>query len=353
MAFKTRGCNLLSKFLIPIRECRSDLLRRTNLSSVFDDALTPCLLSIPTITPEDESLQLLGAAYPTLLSVLQTRYRRYPSDRDKEQSSQDEENKTAYVSHVASILRNNVIPSFHHVSSTAPSTAAAASSLASFPYPRLSAFLLKQMVAFTSELGIHTTKYLQELIPPIYSTLTNPFGTGYPPLLLAGIAAARAVILNAHPRIWRFRGELLGAFCDCWVHVRDEEKNQAEVEARARARTSISISTNNTTTPSKESEETLIFALTKLKKQLKGAVYLLKIAVEAVATTTSEAGEEANWTGILLEEVREGETVNIAKECEDLVRADEELRELLFGEVPDFDNDDVGHDDGHDYDEYF
>lgn len=346
LAFKTRGCNLLSKFLIPIRECRSDLLHRTNLSSVFDDALAPCLLSIPTITPEDESLQLLGAAYPTLLSVLQTRYHRYPSDKESAtaSSSQEEENKTAYISRVASVLRNNVIPSFHHVSSTTPS---AASSLASFPYPRLSAFLLRQMATFSFELGIHTTKYLQELIPPIYSTLTNPFGTGYPPLLLAGVAAARAVILNAHPRIWRFRGELLGGFCDCWVHVLDEEKNQTEIETRARERARARPSTSTLSTDTSSKEKTLLTALSKLKKQLKGAVYLLKVSVDAVTNTPADGESEENWTGV------EEDVNNIEKECEDLSKADEQLRELLFGESPDdIPDDDDGnnddYDDGHD-----
>ncbi|KAL1969758.1 hypothetical protein VTN77DRAFT_8311 [Rasamsonia byssochlamydoides] len=337
LPFKTRGCNLLSKFLIPIRKCRSDLLRRTNLSSVFDDALTPCLLSLPTITPEVESLQILGAAYPALLEVLQTRYHMYPSDALGERAP-SQEDKAAYISRVAGILRNSVISSFHHVSSTTPT---AASSLASFPYPRLSTFLLNQMGIFMAELGIHSTKYLQEIIPPLYSTLTNPFGTAYPPLLLAAVAAARAAILNAHPRIWRFRGELLGAFCDCWLHVLDEEKNQVETRSRPRPAGSSSISSG-----SSQQEEELLPALAKLKKQLQGAVYLLKVSVDAVVQsskpTTSQAAageagegeEEENWAGL------EDEDINIQKECEDLVRADEQLRELLFAEIPDDDNDD-------------
>ncbi|RJE18606.1 hypothetical protein PHISCL_09051, partial [Aspergillus sclerotialis] len=62
LPFKARGCDLLSQILKPIRETNSDILKRTNLSSVFEDAIKPCLLSLPTITPEHDSIRLLGIA---------------------------------------------------------------------------------------------------------------------------------------------------------------------------------------------------------------------------------------------------------------------------------------------------
>jgi hypothetical protein len=327
LPFKARGCDLLANFLTPIRECRSDLLRRTNLSSVFDDALTLCLLSIPTITPEDESLQLLGAAYPALLSVLQICYHRYPPSETPsgKAPSSSPEDKTAYITRITSILRNNIIPSFHHVSSSTP-TAISTSLLASFPFHRLSTFLLQQVDIFIFELGIHTTKYLQEIISLICSTLSNPFGTAYPPLLLAAVAATRAVILNAHPRIWRFRGELLGALCECWVHVCDEEGNKNHAPAA-------------TEKP----------ALVKLKRQLQGAVYLLKMAVTSQqSTAVSSEGKQniappAAPPGVGKEAAaaeEETENVDIQNECENLANADEQLRELLFVEISDDDDDD-------------
>ena len=50
------------------------LLERTGLGEVFQEALTPCLLYLPELTPEAESLHLLSTVYPTLLSLTRTRF---------------------------------------------------------------------------------------------------------------------------------------------------------------------------------------------------------------------------------------------------------------------------------------
>ncbi|KAL2011288.1 hypothetical protein VTN00DRAFT_4006 [Thermoascus crustaceus] len=328
LSFKTRGCNLLSQLLIPLREGKSDILRRTNLSSVFEDAVTPCLLSLPTITPENESIQLLGTAYPALLSVLKTRYQNatssaaaFPDTRSSASSRtlSAQEDKEAHLRGVTSMLRTSLIPSFHHISSTTPTVD---KSIASFPYPRLSTLLLDQLYTLVLELGIHATKYLQDIVPLLYTTLTNPFGTAHPPLLLAAVAAARAVVLNAHPRIWRWRGELLGALCECWLYVLEEEKQIAEQAERDRKR-------GREDDPQKENKMT---EMEKLKKQLQGAVYLLKVAVSSIAaqskdnnTVEGSSSPEENWAGVDAE-------IDMEKELEELVKADEGLRGLLFAD---------------------
>ncbi|KAH8696710.1 ATP :tRNA-specific tRNA nucleotidyltransferase [Talaromyces proteolyticus] len=275
LPFKFRGCNLLFSFLKPIQPSNSDLLQRTNLSSVFDDALTPNLLSLPKITPEEESLQLLKATYEALLLTIQTRYH-------------TRQNKAAYTSRITKLLRDNIISSFHHISSYTPTSMEEPSTLVSFPYPRLSTFILKELRIITQELGIHTSKYLQEIVPMIYSTLTNPFGTAHPPLLEAGVAAAQAVIFNSHPRIWRYRGELLSAFCECWLHVYQDEKEMGDPNSNSRLR--------------------------DVMRRLQGAVYLLKTAVIGADNLKQE----------------DFETVNCA-EIEALIGADEDLKGLFQG----------------------
>ncbi|KAJ5782500.1 hypothetical protein N7457_004274 [Penicillium paradoxum] len=210
LPFKSKGCALLTQLLRPIQESGSDILRRTNLTSVFEDAVTPCLLSLPSITPEDRSLDILGEAYPALLSTFRTAYKG---------PLQSEKDKEAYTTSLVKLLRSNLISSFHHVSSSTP---ASGSATASFPHPRLSTFLLEKMSVIINELGIHATKYLQELIPVLYTTLSNPFGTAHPPLLLAAATTTQAVIKNAHPRIWRWRGEVLSGLSSCWLHVAED-----------------------------------------------------------------------------------------------------------------------------------
>ena len=277
LPFKTEGCVLLTQLLQPIQESGSDILRRTNLTSVFEEAVTPCLLSLPTITPEDRSLELLGAAYPALLSTLKTAY------KGKSRSEQDKE---AYTTGLAKILRSNLVSSFHHVSSSTP---ASGSTTASFPYPRLSTFLLERITIFINELGIHTTKYLQELIPILYTTLANPFGTAHPPLLRAATVATQAMIKNAHPRIWRWRGEILSGLSSCWLHIAADD-NKASASQ-----------------------------LAKLKGELQQASKLLKHVLQNPVAIAADTPEPE------LLQVKE----NIQKELQELVDADSELKGLL------------------------
>lgn len=293
LQFKARGCSLLSDLLKPIRESKSDILQRTNLSSVFEDAVKPCLLSLPSITPEDNSIHLLRTAYPTLLCLLQTTH---------QQPSEPTTQTPTYTKSITSLLRDHLIPSYHHISTMNPTSASSlTSTFASFPHARLSTLLLTQIRTLIHELGLHTTKYLQDLIPLLYSTLSNPFGPAYPPLLEAAVSATRDVVLNAHPRVWRWRAEILGGICLCWVHVLEEEEEKREKEGFGR-----------------------------LKKEMQGVVYLVKVAVE---NPGFEIEEEP---GVV--EAKE----KFDGEVKALVDAEEKLRELLLVEIDSNDGDYFG-----------
>lgn len=294
LAFKYRGCSLLSQLLKPIGESQSGFLRRTNLSSVFEDAIKQCLYSLPSITPEDDSIRLLGEAYPALLSVLKTAYQLPASKKTADQD--------IYTTGVIKILRDHLITSFHHISST--STTSPTSTFASFPYPRLSTLLVDQMCTVIPELGAHTAKYLQEIIPVLYSTLSNPFGPAHAPLLLSSVTASRMVILNAHPRLWRWRGEILGGVCSCWVHAVEEEEQIAERTSEGQGL---------------DSDQATGVALVTLKKELKGVAYLLKHALES-PFHEGDAGQL---------EAKE----SIGDEMRELVEADDTLGELLLADI--------------------
>jgi hypothetical protein len=317
LAVKTRGCHLLSEFLIPLKEVGSDFLKRTNLSSVFEDAVIPCLLSLPTITPEDESLQILETAYPALLMILKARYvevthldKPEPADPPSFSRREPHNDMSIYIQKLTNILRNHIISSFHHVSSSTPAAATSRtipSTISSFPYPRLSAFILQTLSIYISELGMHTAKYLQDIIPVLYIILTNPFGTAYPPLLETAISATRSIIINAYPRIWRFRGELLAGLCTCWLHILEED-----------------------------AEKTAQSSFVHLKKHLQEVVYLLREIIDTVVGSVTQQNQTSeknisgasnfdfiNWIGL-------EEEIDIRGECKDLVQADESLKDLLL-----------------------
>lgn len=296
LTFKRMGCELFTKILQPIHQSGSDILFRTNLTSVFEDAITPCLLSLPTITPEDSSIQLLGAAYPALLSLFKTVYKTPSPKKSKDQNDEDRE---IYAAKISKILRSNLISSFHHICSSTPT---AISTSASFPHPRLSTFLLEWITAFVKELGINTTKYLQEIVPVLCTTLTNPFGAAHPPLLFAAVSATKFVILNAHPRIWRWRGEILGALCACWLHIVGEKEDQEKVKA------------------GKDSPS--VTELVKITRELQSTVYVLKHTLLNPVAPNGEFDADQ-----LL--AKEG----MQQELQTLVEADSELEGLLFADV--------------------
>lgn len=291
--FKIQGCELLSQLLEVFQQNGSDILIRTNLISVFEEATVLCLLSLPTITPEDSSLKLLGAAYPTLLSLLKTAYQT-PSKRSPSQKEQDNE---VYKTSLAKILRLNLISSFHHISSSTP---ASVSTTASFPHPRLSTFLLHWIGVFLNEIGIDTTKYLQDLIPLLYATLSNPFGAAHLPLLFAAITTTKIVIQNAHPRVWRWRGEILGGLAACWLSIVREKEIQ---EQRKDNRHPASVT-----------------ELVQVIRELQHAVSILKLALQ---NPRVDSGEFVDPDQLAAKE-------DLEKELRQLVDADSELEGLFF-----------------------
>ncbi|KAK2877214.1 hypothetical protein FQN49_001338 [Arthroderma sp. PD_2] len=229
LAFKAEGCKLLQDLLRPLKEAKSDILRRTNLDSVFQDALSHCLLSIPTVTPEKESVHLLSFAYPAIFSVIRTRFSSVTSRQrgtkgqlpTKEMAELEKDNKLR-ISNLMHILRHNIISSYLHTSSPRP---AEDTSISSYPHPYLSTLLLRQLAEAINELEIEATKYLQDIVPLLTSTLTNPFGVAYVPLLITAAQCYHSVILNCWPRLSRWRGDILAGVCACWLHLCDDEED--------------------------------------------------------------------------------------------------------------------------------
>lgn len=61
---RSMGLHIMKEFLIKFP---NKTLHDTGLASVFEDAILPTLHFLPTLTPEDESIQLLSPAFDDLL----------------------------------------------------------------------------------------------------------------------------------------------------------------------------------------------------------------------------------------------------------------------------------------------
>ena len=129
-AWKVRGCSLLNHFLgvIPPK-----LLERTGLGEVFQSALMPCLLHLPSLTPEDESLQLLSAVYPTLISLINARF----SDREQDRARRQKE--------LNAIFRVGILKGYAHAGENV----------------RIAEFLVGRMGDLVDEMGIESCKHLK------------------------------------------------------------------------------------------------------------------------------------------------------------------------------------------------
>lgn len=129
-AYKSKGCELLTVLL---KATHPDFIQRTGLGEVFQDAVMPCLSYLPTLTPETESLHLLGAAYPALIALAHVRY---PKD------GEDLKQKTRFLGR---ILRQGVLKGYVHASE----------------HGKIAELLIVQIAVLVDEMGISCVKHLK------------------------------------------------------------------------------------------------------------------------------------------------------------------------------------------------
>ncbi|KAI5306339.1 hypothetical protein KEM56_001330 [Ascosphaera pollenicola] len=210
LTFKAKGCEILSILLACIGKTKSDFLRKTNLDDVFADALRPCLLWLPKLHEEHESVYLLSRAFPALFKLIEVRYHKIPRTKP-------DEVKRATL--LGRILRSEIIQSYHHVSTLDPSEG---STMSSFPYPTLSALLLEQLQPMIRMMQSETIPFLQDLISMMIPTLSNPFIMADLRLAGAALEALRTLILNAWPRMYSWRGDVCAGLTDAWIRLSED-----------------------------------------------------------------------------------------------------------------------------------
>jgi hypothetical protein len=65
----------------------------------------------------------------------------------------------------------------------------------------------------------------QDLIPLLSDVLSEPFGTAYPPLLIATVTTLQTIILTDWPRISAHRPEVLRGLVFCWLRLMEDQPN--------------------------------------------------------------------------------------------------------------------------------
>lgn len=215
--YKAKGCDLLR----PLLEITPpQLLKRTGLANVFEEALTPCLTYLPTLTPEDESIMLLNAAYPALIALAKTRYP-IPSPVDTLSDAAHQRAKA-----LDKLIWDGVLFAHAH----------------SGERVRIAQCLFAHLDSIVQELNIHTVKHLKNLVPLLSGTLAEPLGPAYPPLLVQAARTMQSVVLSSWMRMEAWRAEVLRGDAVCWVRiVADEEEKEGFAEVKTELRKVVDV----------------------------------------------------------------------------------------------------------------
>jgi hypothetical protein len=130
------GTTILASFLPHLS---SKLLQQSGIGEVFEDALMPTLLYLPNLTPVEESLLLLPAAYKALGVLCEVRF---PGD----------ENAKEMINALDRMMRQGVLMGYNHASE----------------HPAIVQVLLEQMKNLVEKMRIHAVKHLKVFLHRLY-----------------------------------------------------------------------------------------------------------------------------------------------------------------------------------------
>ncbi|KAI0173324.1 hypothetical protein GGR52DRAFT_381226 [Hypoxylon sp. FL1284] len=212
-ALRVRALGLLRAFWA---RCPAGLMRRTGLADVFEQAVFPALLCLPTLTPDDESLEILGAAYPALIEMaglvadlpeadLSSLETTSPDAASKQQQKQ--ELTQAQRNLLDKIVREGILVGYHHARE----------------HIQIVGLLCEMLVCIINGMGILAVKHLKEFIPMASDILTDPFGTKYPPALLSASKMLQAILRTCWPRMTHYCNEIINMLMLCWLNIDDED----------------------------------------------------------------------------------------------------------------------------------
>lgn len=210
-----KGLKILTTF---VRKMTSRILEQTGLGAVIEDAIHPILLYLPPITPLNESLSLLPAAYDAFFTLFEIRYSSLTP------SSQSQTNQNQKVISLTRLLRRAIIPSHGH------------SSISSRYDPMIEEIILTQLPRLIRALDIHSVAHLHVLLSLISDILLDPFAPASISMMIAAVRALKELVLCAWPRLGEEnrRREVIRMLVSCWVNIRnDKEKIKQDYQRMA------------------------------------------------------------------------------------------------------------------------
>lgn len=202
------------------------LLLQTGLGDVFESTIHPVLLSLPTLTPVEDTLKLLPAGYKALYALCDARWPDEEGgrvsnsvtiipDHIKNASKSPTQLRLAFLDQ---IVRHGILPAHLHCQEI----------------PAVVEILILQMGIIISKMKIWGVKHLKDVLPILSNILMNPFFPDTSPsLVLTTLKTLRQIILVLWPRISiiEHRFVILQALGSLYSIVRlDGNENNGEKE---------------------------------------------------------------------------------------------------------------------------
>ncbi|KAI1125949.1 hypothetical protein F5Y10DRAFT_222060 [Nemania abortiva] len=219
-SLKLRSLSIFRTFW---RLCPEGLLSRTGLADVFEQAVFPTVLSLPSLTPEAESLALLGAAYPALFAMVGLEdldstvagrgNEEVGSEGTHDQTTDDKREVQAKGFTEAQrklldkIVRDGVMVGYHHAKQ----------------HVRLINFFCQTLRRLVDGMGILSVKYLKDIVPMLSEILVDPFGTKHPPTVLSATLLLQAVLQACWPRVPHYCNEIIKMVMLAWLNIEEDD----------------------------------------------------------------------------------------------------------------------------------
>ncbi|RYP17294.1 hypothetical protein DL765_004585 [Monosporascus sp. GIB2] len=219
-ALKVRALGIFRAFWA---RCPGDLMRQTGLAQVFEDAVFPAVLYLPSLTPESESIAILNAAYPALIAM---------AGSDLESTADEPQSNPKFTEAqqklLDKIIREGILVGYNHASE----------------HIRLVELFCEKLRCVVNGMGILAIKHLKvglllrirthfpllmqqlpsrNLIPMVSEIMTDPFGTQHPPSLLSAVKLLHAIMSTCWPRIPHYCNEIIKALMLCWLNIGEED----------------------------------------------------------------------------------------------------------------------------------
>ncbi|KAJ4351730.1 CCA tRNA nucleotidyltransferase, mitochondrial [Didymosphaeria variabile] len=220
LQWKAKACQVIAQLVRKAPENMKEECR-----DLFAEDLFGCFNYLPTLTPAQESAQLLEHVYPALISFVPVAEQRTAVfDKHARDPAEERHTNSAALSDknfqfLDKIVRQGVIAVLHHAPT--PTT-----------YPELTTLVLQNLSRLIIALEIEWVKHANDVLPLLHDILRDTFSPAHPNLPLAAVKCLQACIAKGWPRMDTKRmQDMYLSVATAWVDCSKYDNNPENLEA--------------------------------------------------------------------------------------------------------------------------